>query len=520
MKKIFFLASALLASLTISAEVIRLDLSKPEVAEKFSFGENGLWVSTCDSSVQIFESQLFAFTKSLDGRSYGGTSWNGFTVSKATEGAYESNLAKGGIKGEGTNYILGYYSEWWLINPENEDATSSNMILFADSNAYYPRYVYLNNVLVSYNDIMNGNAFGAHKFAKGDKFGVKIEGLDEEYYPTDESVTYLLADYTSEDSTKWFVNTEWEKVDLSALGQVYGLQFTVFSTDQGMYGTNTATYFALDGLTVTTTADEPTEPVVASFEDIKLAKADTCWQGADTPAIGWNNWTSGTYNFMTYYSVSEYGTYYSAFTVTNDTANTSTGMLEPYRSASGGAYAGENFAVWNMNYYGLDTVSFDAQVVPGMFINNTAYAVTSMCNGDGFAKKFGKDDWFKLTINGYLEGKAVNNEVVVELAVDGKYINNWTYVDLSELGEIDAITFSMSSSDIGGYGMNTPAYFALDNFGSEMPMGYVVPEMAEFPEDQAIENTNTAVKTVKVIRNGQVLIIRDGKAYNVLGAEL
>jgi hypothetical protein len=250
-----------------------------------------------------------------------------------------------------------------------------------------------------------------------------------------------------------------------------------------------------------------------------VAKADTCWQGADVPALGWNNWTSGTYAFQTYYD-DTYGAYFSAFTVTNDTASTSTGSTEAYRSAKGGAYAGDNFAVWNMNYYGLDTVSFDAQVVPGFFVNNTAYAVNSMVNGDSYAKKFGKDDWFKLTINGYLDGKAVNAEVVVELAADGKYINQWTYVDLTELGEIDAITFNMSSSDESNGYMNTPAYFALDNFGSVMPMGYIVPEMAEFDLSEGIENTNAAAKAVKVIRNGQVVILRGDKAYNVLGAEL
>jgi len=67
--------------------------------------------------------------------------------------------------------------------------------------------------------------------------------------------------------------------------------------------------------------------------------------------------------------------------------------------------------------------------------------------------------------------------------------------------------------------MNTPAYFAMDNFGVAKPATYVAPAMAEFPAPTAIENTNAAVKAVKVIRNGQVLIIRDGKTYNVLGAE-
>jgi len=191
------------------------------------------------------------------------------------------------------------------------------------------------------------------------------------------------------------------------------------------------------------------------------------------------------------------------------------------KSASGGAYEGKNFVVWTASYIGADGVALDhAAVVPGFFINNTAYDVNSMTQGDSFAKKFGKDDWFKLTITASLEGVDVNTQVVVDLAADGKYINEWTYVDLSVLGEVDAIKFALTSSDNGDFGMNTPAYFALDNFGAVIPEGYVAPEMAEFGLDEAIDNTNTAVKAVKVIRNGQVVIVRGNKTFNVLGAEL
>ena len=36
----------------------------------------------------------------------------------------------------------------------------------------------------------------------------------------------------------------------------------------------------------------------------------------------------------------------------------------------------------------------------GAFITNNAYAYSSMTNGDSFAKKFAKGDWFKLTVSG------------------------------------------------------------------------------------------------------------------------
>ena len=267
------------------------------------------------------------------------------------------------------------------------------------------------------------------------------------------------------------------------------------------------------------------EVKVATFENeaggINVAKADTCWQGADVPAIGWNTWTSGTYAFETYYGGnSGYGDYYSAFTVTNEKANTSTGSAEPYRSAKGGAYEGDNFAVWNMNYYGSDTIRFDSQVVPGFFINNTAYAVNSMVNGDYFAKAFGKDDYFVLYCAGFQGSKEVS-AIQFYLAKDGEYVVDWTYVDLSELGEIDGLIFVLSSSDKGEYGMNTPAYFAMDNFGAAKPDPYVEPERAIFPDHPSAINAVRANEQVtKIIRNGQVLIIKGNKMYNLLGNEV
>ena len=261
---------------------------------------------------------------------------------------------------------------------------------------------------------------------------------------------------------------------------------------------------------------------VATFENevggINVAKADTCWQGADAPVAGWNNWKSGDYNFQTYFDNS-YGVYYSAFTVTNETANTFASTADAYRSANGGAYAGQNFAVWNMNYYGADTVTFAAQTVPGFFVNNTAYAVTSMSYGDAYAKKFTQEDWFVLYCIGVKNGVAVDT-VEVDLASEGTYIAAWTYVDLSELGEINGLTFSMNSSDASQWGMNTPAYFVMDNFGSQRPLDYEDPERAEFSTETTVENTNVAEKAVKALRNGQILIIRGEKVYTVTGQRL
>lgn len=104
------------------------------------------------------------------------------------------------------------------------------------------------------------------------------------------------------------------------------------------------------------------------------------------------------------------------------------------------------------------------------YITNNTYAVLSMENGDGFAKKFSYEDqdWFKLTITGVDTAGETTGEVEVYLAdfrtADaGGILKEWTKVDLTPLGTVSRINFTMSSSDGSGMWMNTPAYFCIDN---------------------------------------------------------
>ena len=495
---------------TMQAKSLTLDVAHPLNPATPVYDASGVWDGVYnEDDYATIDFQGFSFFHNA-WADY--NFWYGFALASCTDTAYTGMadqfrcVAGGGLAGKGTPYIIAYAME-------GMSAYSPCEVYFTqDNEAWQAEEIYLCIGSWALHNVTVGGA--GHTFAAGDSLVIEIEGLDQDGDAIEgKQVTFFLADYRSANEADWTLNKGWEKCDLTALGEVYGLRFTMKTSDVGDWGSNTALYFALDGLKISR------PEVVAGFEDITLAKADTVWQGADAPALGWNNWTSGTYTFQTYYD-NTYGDYFTGATVSNQTANTFTGLQDAYHSASGGAYEGENFAVWYVDPYNPDTVTFAPQVVPGFFVNNTAYAASSMVDGDTYAHAFGHNDWFKLTIDGYLNGMGIDTQVEVYLAKDGKYINQWTYVDLSQFGEIDAIMFSLSSSDNGTWGMNTPAYFAMDNFGAAMPEGYVVPAMAEFPVREGIENTEAAVKAVKVIRNGQVLIIRDGKTFNVLGTEL
>jgi len=82
-------------------------------------------------------------------------------------------------------------------------------------------------------------------------------------------------------------------------------------------------------------------------------------------------------------------------------------------------------------------------------------------------------------------------------------VNEWAYVDLTSLGSADSLQFFLSSTDVGIFGMNTPAYFCLDNFTTSDGITAVenVEETKEFtlspnPANDFVYIKNSEVGTV------------------------
>ncbi|MGM9747055.1 MAG: DUF4465 domain-containing protein [Paludibacteraceae bacterium] len=247
----FSLAACLLAAQ--AAETITLDLSKPSNPETFVFGTNDVWTETYNAAdYTYFEVQNFMFSHLPSLSSYGGTSWEGFTVARVSSDTLNAFgcMAKGGVAGLGTPYLVGYYSEYYTWTNENGEP-SSNMMLFNDGNTYEAVGMYVCNDAQTYHSIQNGDAI-AKKFGQGDTLVLKIHALDEnlEIDDSKQDVVVYLADYRSSNESEWKVNTQWEWVDLSVLGNVSGLAFTMASSDVNYGFMNTPAYFCLDGLQV------------------------------------------------------------------------------------------------------------------------------------------------------------------------------------------------------------------------------------------------------------------------------
>ncbi len=211
--------------------------------------------------------------------------------------------------------------------------------------------------------------------------------------------------------------------------------------------------------------------VISDFEDLSLAP-ESYWNGSD----GSGGFTSGNAFYNNNYN-SSWGSW-DGFSYSDITDTTTDGLSGQYNAITGSGQNGSsNYAVGYVNTYAstLPTLTLNNErVIDGLYVTNNNYAYYSMLNGDAYAKKFGGDtgddpDWFLLTITGKDEFGQLTGSVDFYLA-DYRFsdnsldyiVNTWEWVDTSTLGIVKSLEFSLSSSDVGQWGMNTPAYFVID----------------------------------------------------------
>ncbi len=125
----------------------------------------------------------------------------------------------------------------------------------------------------------------------------------------------------------------------------------------------------------------------------------------------------------------------------------------------------------------LPTINLPSGMRPNAVqVSNATVAAFILRDGNQFAKKFGgptgnDPDFFKLSIFGINAfNQAIGNEVEFYLA-DYRFTDNtldyitnqWNTLDLTPLANATSLHFNISSSDVGNFGMNSPAFFAIDN---------------------------------------------------------
>ena len=249
-------------------------------------------------------------------------------------------------------------------------------------------------------------------------------------------------------------------------------------------------------------ASAPFIYAVADFENLNFAGNSLFENGANLNGVETvenrfgsdvtvrrSNFTSGngnpTADFSNEYIV-EFDSW-SGWSYSKDIDALTSGFINQYSAIAGGGANGSasyGVAFGNTNFTFDSPFDFTGR---GIEITNTTYVHNAIRDGDQFSRRFGDDsstsavetsvpDLFSLAIEGFNLG---NSTGVIDFALadyrfsdDGAdfIIDDWTFVDLSALGVVDALGFTFSSTDSGAFGINTPQYFAIDNIG-------IVPEL-------------------------------------------
>ena len=488
--------------------------------EDFQLSAGSYWNGMENSFGQyttIKEDSIFKFENHFSRADWGyglTKSWSGIAYSRMADDTtagftnQHSAVTAAGAHGS-TNYAV--------YNIQGKDTIWLTRVSKLDS-------MFITNGTYPYLSMKDGDMF-AKKFGgetgnEKDWFLLTIRGL-KEGEPTD-TIEFYLADYRFADNNNDYIVDEWTKVDLSVLDSVDMLEFSLSSSDTGDWGMNTPAYFCLDDLSG------------ADFEDFTYISGDY-WNGE--PASYGNypsSFIDGIAIFPNEYSVNDYGfgvfESWSGWAYSSMQDSTTPGFTNQYSAYPAEGAKGSSTYSLCYNSRGKDTIFLNAMTtIAGTYITNGTYGVHGMQDGDMFTEKFGGEtgdepDWFLLTIKGINEGEHTNTIefYLADYRFDdnGKdyIVKDWEWVDLSGLGLVDMIEFSLSSSDTGAYGMNTPAYFFIDNFNDEITAINSLTANASFkvypnPFVSSLRVESEAdIQLVRVIDlRGQILLLNHGQ---------
>lgn len=161
--------------------------------------------------------------------------------------------------------------------------------------------------------------------------------------------------------------------------------------------------------------------------------------------------------------------YWFGFSFSNVVNTTDGNFTNQYASYPGGGYESTQYAV---AYADDATITLPGPAaVAGFRIANTTYARATMVSTDPnqFADPLQPPNgYFSVTATGLL-GSSTTGTVEFLLAdfrgaSPPGVLDGWSWFALDDLGTVDSISFTFAGSDVGDYGLNTAAYFAMDDF--------------------------------------------------------
>ncbi len=275
------------------------------------------------------------------------------------------------------------------------------------------------------------------------------------------------------------------------------------------------------------------------FESFTLA-ADTF----DNGSAGNGDFLLGTdqIRFSNEFTPNNWGGSWTGYSISNMSDVTTAGIGNQYSVFTGSGYDGSsNFAIGYSS--GLITCENEYQFIDSFKITNTTYTAISMRDGDSFGKEFGSlnnaagdpdgtngEDFYRVWVicEDYAQTQKDSIEV---LLADYRFADNtqdyiveeWLNVDVQSVGfMVNKISIRMESSDNHPqYGMNTPAYYAIDNVVSSFPLGLEENELLSinaFPnpvEDKLTVKGEEGVLTI-IDLSGSVILSKEHKELSIL----
>jgi hypothetical protein len=217
-----------------------------------------------------------------------------------------------------------------------------------------------------------------------------------------------------------------------------------------------------------------TAQTVIDFENVSLNP-----ETYDNGYAGSSNFFMAGFTFSNIYDAA-WGSW-NGFSISNITDNTSAGWGNQYSAFPGSGRNSSNYGV----YYPDGIIQGNSNMaIDSFYITNTTYSAISMRDGDSYGKQFGSiyaadgttidgtngEDFYRVWV--IAEGIGGTKDSVEVYLADYRFANNsldyivdsWIKVDLSSFGIYPySISFRIESSDVGGFGINTPTYFAIDD---------------------------------------------------------
>ncbi|MDL2228024.1 DUF4465 domain-containing protein [Bacteroidales bacterium OttesenSCG-928-K03] len=222
--------------------------------------ESAWYGSETGEQDNVFFSGSFSFTNTYMAS---WSAWGGFSYSNMTGTNFDPNNwfehQFRSVVGSGANnsdnfavvYPYGFQTEINVMHNEEGDIVSG---------------VYVTNAAYTQNSIINGDSYMGDPFTQGDFYKIlfiadtrRDTGISRtdarSCVSTTDTIEYYLADYRSTNPNEHYSLTEWQWIDLSALGKVQKIKISVDASRKDSYGLTLPAYLCLDEVGAQRTID-------------------------------------------------------------------------------------------------------------------------------------------------------------------------------------------------------------------------------------------------------------------------